>query len=358
MATGGIFMYQDKYYTQTDGVTMGSPLGPTLANFIMAHFEIQLLNSDLECKPKIYLRYVDDIFCVFSSDHDEFFGALNSLHVNLKFTAEVGNQSIPFLDTVIQIVDAKFESHVYRKRTFTGVILNNSAMCPDKWKVGLAKCLLNRAWNICSSYVLLHQEIEKIREMFLNNGYSNIFFDKIVKDFIYKKRETKIDSEQKEENRDYVICLPYIGQPSLVFKRKIVKIYKQYFNVDISVVFKTCKVKQYFSLKSKTPLDLKTNVVYKFSCLRDANVSYVGKTKRHLVTRVKEHLKLKNSAIKQHIDNCNSCKDINITHFKILHSGTSDFNVKVKEALEIKRVNPTLNIQMYQNGASFLLNVF
>ena len=33
MATQGLFMYNDKLYKQIDGVTMGSPLGPTLANF-------------------------------------------------------------------------------------------------------------------------------------------------------------------------------------------------------------------------------------------------------------------------------------------------------------------------------------
>ena len=38
IATGGLFMHQDRFYTQTDGVAMGNPLGPTLANFFLAHF--------------------------------------------------------------------------------------------------------------------------------------------------------------------------------------------------------------------------------------------------------------------------------------------------------------------------------
>ena len=33
-ATSGMFLYNDRLYKQTDGVTMGSPLGPTLANFV------------------------------------------------------------------------------------------------------------------------------------------------------------------------------------------------------------------------------------------------------------------------------------------------------------------------------------
>ena len=33
----------------------------------------------------------------------------------------------------------------------------------------------------------------------------------------------------------------------------------------------------------------KANVVYKFNCLCDINISYIETTKRHLATRIKEH---------------------------------------------------------------------
>ena len=35
-ATQGLFLYKDELYQQINGVTMESPLGPTLANFFMA----------------------------------------------------------------------------------------------------------------------------------------------------------------------------------------------------------------------------------------------------------------------------------------------------------------------------------
>ena len=37
MATQGLFMYDNKLYKQVDGVTMGSPFGPTLANFFLGY---------------------------------------------------------------------------------------------------------------------------------------------------------------------------------------------------------------------------------------------------------------------------------------------------------------------------------
>ena len=67
IATSGIFMHRDRYFRQVDGVTMGSPLGPTMANFCLADLEAKLLrdSSDESFAPSLYLRYVDDIFCVF-----------------------------------------------------------------------------------------------------------------------------------------------------------------------------------------------------------------------------------------------------------------------------------------------------
>ena len=39
LATGGLFMYKDIFIQQKDGVSMGNPLGPTMANFFMAYLE-------------------------------------------------------------------------------------------------------------------------------------------------------------------------------------------------------------------------------------------------------------------------------------------------------------------------------
>ena len=62
-ATSGEFIYGDKLYKQVDGVAMGSPLGPTLANLFMANLEKEWTLAPNA--PTVYFRYVDDIFFVF-----------------------------------------------------------------------------------------------------------------------------------------------------------------------------------------------------------------------------------------------------------------------------------------------------
>ena len=62
---------KDMFYKQYDGVAMGSPLGPTLANDIMYPFEnVWLKNCPAYFKPIVYRRFVDDTFLLFrTKDH-------------------------------------------------------------------------------------------------------------------------------------------------------------------------------------------------------------------------------------------------------------------------------------------------
>ena len=47
------FSFENHYYDQTDGVAMGSPLGPILANIFMSHFEEKALNK-YDGNPPLY----------------------------------------------------------------------------------------------------------------------------------------------------------------------------------------------------------------------------------------------------------------------------------------------------------------
>ena len=63
------FIFNGEYYTQIDDVAMESPLGPTLANTVLCHFEQKwLLECPVEFLPNVYKRYADDIVVTFNSD--------------------------------------------------------------------------------------------------------------------------------------------------------------------------------------------------------------------------------------------------------------------------------------------------
>ena len=59
-----IILFDNKYYSQIDGIAMGSPSGPTLANIFLCYHESNWLKDcPKDFKLVYYERYVDDIFC-------------------------------------------------------------------------------------------------------------------------------------------------------------------------------------------------------------------------------------------------------------------------------------------------------
>ena len=93
------FLFDGQFYDQIDGVAMGLPLGPLLANiFMSALFKEKWLTKSRFC-PSLWFRYVDDTFTMFDSKNyaNEFLSFLNSRHDSIKFTIEFEEDNkIPF----------------------------------------------------------------------------------------------------------------------------------------------------------------------------------------------------------------------------------------------------------------------
>ena len=71
-------------------------------------------------------------------------------------------------------------------------------------------------------------------------------------------------------------------------------------------------------------------------CLHNANNTYIGKTMRHLATRVREH-GTSSSAVSNHLSSCQTCRsNFSCNNFAIIDSGKCDYKITVKEALHIK----------------------
>ena len=64
------FLFNVTFYEQVDGVAMGSPLAPVLANLFMGHHENIWLEQYGDSEVLFYLRFVDDTFFLFHSEQD------------------------------------------------------------------------------------------------------------------------------------------------------------------------------------------------------------------------------------------------------------------------------------------------
>lgn len=122
------FLYNGHYFEQKDGVVMGSPLSPVMANFFVEFFEHKALQN-APYKPPVFLQYVDDTFLVWPHGNKvlgELFSYLNRLHPNIQFTVDIkGPDGLPFwMIWFIGKVMVTMGHKVYRKPTHTNLYLH------------------------------------------------------------------------------------------------------------------------------------------------------------------------------------------------------------------------------------------
>lgn len=71
-----------------------------------------------------------------------------------------------------------------------------------------------------------------------------------------------------------------------MFAKRIRRLLANKSDEDCQVVYETNKIKDHLKPKADVPKFLATEVVYKFVFSQDANVAYIGYTKRTLKDRV------------------------------------------------------------------------
>ena len=369
LCTEGIFLYKDNIYKQIDGCAMGSPLGPTLANWFLGKIERENIFIDTlnDFNPNFYVRYVDDVFAVFDSREkcDQFFAYINNLHTNLKFTVEYPQDTLPFLDVEVKLHDGFIETWVYRKSTNTGVLMNFNAVAPVQWKRSLITCLLNRAFIVCSTYALFLEEVKRLKAIFISNAYPASFFDNVSRRFLQSLGDSQVDTASEttcSEGPCVYLRVVYVGGPSHTFGKRLGALIRDKYGVEVKVVFSTFKVGSYFGLKSQIPPLFKSNIVYKFVCPRDEDTSYIGMTTTQWFVRIGQHFDpSKKSAIYSHLAQCCTCRESKpqSLQFQTLKQSRGVRDTEINEALLIRKCRPSLNKQLGSfQGSSFLLRVF
>jgi retron-type reverse transcriptase len=124
--TSTYFCSDGQFNEQTDGVAMGSPLSPVIANFYMEDFEKKAIANTTH-KPACWYRYVDDTFVIWPHRQEKLMDILNHLngiHNNIQFTMEKEGHFL-FLDVdVYRKMDSSLGHKVYRKPTHTSLYLH------------------------------------------------------------------------------------------------------------------------------------------------------------------------------------------------------------------------------------------
>ena len=179
------FVFNDnKHFLQIKGCTMGTKCAPSYANLFMGIFEEENIYTRIKNKNLLYLRYIDDIFIIWTASLKElkdFSEEINNVHPSIKFEFQYSTNEINVLDTTAYIKNNKLFTKLYRKPTDRQLYLHNASYHPHSNKQSLPYSQALRIKRICSDVTELNEALKKLYSTFIKRGYDPNSVDQQLK---------------------------------------------------------------------------------------------------------------------------------------------------------------------------------
>ena len=341
-STDVAMLTHDGYYVQQDGLVMGSPPAPLLANIWLSNKELSIKDD-----AKLFERYMDDIIRTIQMNQIE--GKLqeiNELHNNLKFTIEREKDGeIPFLDMLLMRKGKHVESTWYCKPTDTGLVMNFHAIAPKRYKCGVVSGFVHRLHRSCSTWIHFDNSLKKAKAVLEKNQYPPGFYEEVIADTLRKIVDpSDVDikqraTEDRVEGTKFKVMLQYRGVVTDQFIKKLKEA-----KAPVQVVLTVRKLRSCLpSLKPQVSKMLRSDVIYKIACPR-CQACYVGKTSRHLTSRFAEHKSRSSGPVLKHMKICGVQVGEMKENLEVLRTVVQGgFQLAIMEALFIRELTPSLN---------------
>ena len=116
------FDFDGNYYQQVGGVAMGTKMGPNYACLFVGYIERKMLQEYQGRNSDLYKWYIDDVLSASSDtrqDLENFIHFCSTYHPALKYTFEISESSIPFLDLCVSIFKNRVSTTIHYKATDT-----------------------------------------------------------------------------------------------------------------------------------------------------------------------------------------------------------------------------------------------
>ena len=168
----------------------------------------------------------------------------------------------------------RWENHAAAERA-------NKATCshqPMNVKSATIRCLVDRAFKVCSSNAIRERELETIRTIMVENGYKRKFVNKVIRQQIRRSERSRTTTD---ENRGKTsLQLPFIDGLSQEVRR-IVR------EANIRCTFTAPNTLQKLhNVKDSLPLCSATHAIYSIKC-KTCDEECIGESMRSLDTRCK-----------------------------------------------------------------------
>ncbi|XP_055522514.1 uncharacterized protein LOC129716705 [Wyeomyia smithii] len=330
------FRYDNKFYYQTYGTAMGSPLSPILADIVLESIIHNAL-SHLPFEVPILRKYVDDLFLIIPKDSiDTVLDTFNSQEDRIQFTIEIEqDRKLPFLDLLLnRQEDQSLFTEWYSKPISSGRMLNFHSYHQYKHKINVANNFIHRVTSLTSNpeatnvNTIIHKHLQA-------NSYPRTLVSRLIN--LYHSRQQEVvhpsaitlpppapppttapqptapppSSQQPHQasnapstanNLQDMVTLASttsitpsinIAYRSLLYIPKLsdrlIKLFKKDYP-HICIATKLNKTVNSFHSQVKDPTNKNenSNIIYKIPC-SGCNSSYIGMTSNKLKTRLYGH---------------------------------------------------------------------
>ncbi|XP_078544821.1 uncharacterized protein LOC144829499 [Lissotriton helveticus] len=394
------FKWDNEFYLQNKGTSMGFSGAPAYANTYMAKYEETFLLKDKDWVDNIilYCRYIDDIFLIWQNSQElleQKILQLNTYDENIEFTKNIETKAIPFLDVLVKIEDNAIQTEVYHKTTDKNTALMFNSFHSRNLVNNLPYSQMLRVKRICSDNEALESNLDMITTKYIAKKYPKILLEKTREKVQDQARELLLKNKAKPTETRQVFVSKYStstneikrsnnrhwellsNEPDFkeLFVRKPIFAYKSSQNIKellkpkprgIQTIYRgtrkcqncvqcnnvivTNTVKHPYTgetIITKHNADCNTmNVIYAIKC--PCGLLYIGKMERKVKTRISEHKstirnKNPNSSLAVHWDlNRHSIAQVKFQVLEVVVPAPGKNNTKCllqREVFWIKRLD-------------------
>ena len=213
------FEFHNQHYDQIRGVAMGTRCAPQFANLFLATLEERALASWQGTKPKLWLRFFDDVLMLWKGNQQElqsFHNHLNQQMASIHFTMESSPDQAVFLDLHItkgsrfreqRILDVSL--HV--KETNPQNFLHYSSCHPPATFTTIIRGEILRTVRCTSNQMSYTTILDRLLQKFKSRGYPEWLLRQCAELVSFKDRKKLLQPAPKKllEENTTIFCATY-----------------------------------------------------------------------------------------------------------------------------------------------------
>ena len=137
--------------------------------------------------------------------------------------------------------------------------------------MGLVRTLVDRVYKTNNSWLGFHKDTKNLIPILRKNLFPVHIVEKVINRYLSRaKIRPSASSQVRQTVSTFYFKLPYVGSFTREAQKRLRKLVQRYCtNIEIKLAFSSM-----FSVRDPIPVDLRSRVVYKFSCA-GCNACYI-----------------------------------------------------------------------------------